>query len=108
LWLPASMVDWLPEDDIVSFIIDVVQVMDTLAFDDRHHNDGAGCASYHADMRLDANRDAEGSGTRARTSSPRSRAPMRARTPARGALMARCSPIGSGAAGRALRTSRLR
>lgn len=50
--LPVSMVDWLPEDHLVWFVIDVVAKIDTSAFHARHPNDGVGRPAYDPDMML--------------------------------------------------------
>jgi len=50
--LPASMREWLPEDHLAWFVIDVVDRVDTSAFDALHPNDGAGRPAYDPKMLL--------------------------------------------------------
>jgi transposase len=58
--LPPSMIEWLPEDHVVWFLIDAVAEMDTSAFhrraarrrDGRERRNTAGRASYDPDMLL--------------------------------------------------------
>ncbi len=50
--LPPSIADWLPEDHLVWFVLDVVSMMDLSAFHARHLNDGAGRAAYDPEMML--------------------------------------------------------
>lgn len=50
--LPPSIADWLPEEHLVWFVLDVVAVMDLSAFHARHPNDGAGRAAYDPEMML--------------------------------------------------------
>lgn len=50
--LPPSIADWLPEDHLVWFVLDVVAVMDLSAFHARHPNDGAGRPAYDPEMML--------------------------------------------------------
>jgi transposase len=58
--LPPSMIDWLPEDHVVWFLIDMVAEMDTAVFhqraarcrDGRDRRNAAGRASYDPDMLL--------------------------------------------------------
>lgn len=50
--LPPSMWDWLPEDHLALFVIDVVSMIDTSAFHVPHPNDGPGRPAYHPDMML--------------------------------------------------------
>jgi transposase len=58
--LPPSMIDWLPEDHVVWFVIDTVAEMDTSVFhqraarcrDGRDRRNAAGRASYDPDMLL--------------------------------------------------------
>ena len=40
--LPPDMRDWLPEDDIVHLILDMVALMDLAAFEAAHELGGAG------------------------------------------------------------------
>lgn len=50
--LPPSIADWLPEEHLVWFVLDVVSMMDLSAFHARHPNDGAGRAAYDPEMML--------------------------------------------------------
>ncbi len=50
--LPPSMRDWIAEDHLVWFVLDVVGKVDTAPFHARHSNDGAGRAAYDPDMML--------------------------------------------------------
>jgi len=50
--LPPSIADWLPEEHLVWFVLDVVAVVDLSAFHARHPNDGAGRAAYDPEMML--------------------------------------------------------
>lgn len=50
--LPPSIADWLPEDHLVWFVLDVVAVVDLSAFHARHPNDGAGRPAYDPGMML--------------------------------------------------------
>ena len=50
--LPPSIADWLPEEHLVWFVLDVVAVMDLSAFHARHPNDGAGRPAYDPEMML--------------------------------------------------------
>ncbi len=50
--LPPSIADWLPEEHLVWFVLDVVAVVDLTAFHARHPNDGAGRAAYDPEMML--------------------------------------------------------
>lgn len=50
--LPPSIADWLPEEHLVWFVLDVVAVVDLQAFHARHPNDGAGRAAYDPEMML--------------------------------------------------------
>jgi len=50
--MPVSVRDWLPEDDLAWFIIDVVDKIDTSAFHALHPNDGVGRPAYDPDMML--------------------------------------------------------
>ena len=44
--LPPSVRDWLPEDHLVWFVIDVVSLADLSKFHARHPNDGVGRRAY--------------------------------------------------------------
>jgi transposase len=46
------MADWLPEDHLVWFVIDVVDTIDTSAFHSRHPNDGPGRPAYDPEIML--------------------------------------------------------
>ena len=50
--LPPSMRDWIAEDHLAWFVLDVVDKVDTAPFHARHRNDGAGRAAYDPDMML--------------------------------------------------------
>jgi len=50
--LPPSIADWLPEEHLVWFVLDVVAVVDLSAFHARHPNDGAGRPAYDPEMML--------------------------------------------------------
>ncbi len=50
--LPPSIADWLTEEHLVWFVLDVVAVVDLSAFHARHPNDGAGRAAYDPEMML--------------------------------------------------------
>lgn len=50
--LPPSLRDWLPEDHLAWFVVDVVSVMDLSAFHARHPNDGVGRRAYDPEMML--------------------------------------------------------
>lgn len=50
--LPPSMLDWLPEDHLVWFVLDVVEMVDTSAFHARHPNDGVGRRAYDPQVML--------------------------------------------------------
>lgn len=50
--LPPSIDDWLPENHLVWFLLDVVSMVDTSAFDVVHPNDGVGRAAYDPQMML--------------------------------------------------------
>ncbi|MGI8531361.1 MAG: transposase [Geodermatophilaceae bacterium] len=50
--LPPSIADWLPEEHMVWFVLDVVAMVDLSAFHARHPNDGAGRAAYDPEMML--------------------------------------------------------
>jgi len=48
--LPPSIADWLPEDHLVWFVLDVVTMVDLSGFHARHPNDGAGRRAYDPAM----------------------------------------------------------
>lgn len=50
--LPPNMADWLPEDHLVWFVIDVVDRLDTKAFHARAKRGGVGRQGYDPDMLL--------------------------------------------------------
>jgi len=50
--LPPSMAEWLPEDHLAWFVIDVVAAVDTSPFHARHPNDGVGRPAYDPDVML--------------------------------------------------------
>ncbi len=50
--LPPSMTDWLPEDHLVWFVIDLLHFVDTTAFHERYANGGPGRPAYDPDMML--------------------------------------------------------
>ena len=50
--LPPDMAEWLPEDHLVWFVLDVVERIDTSGLHARHPNAGAGRAAYDPDMLL--------------------------------------------------------
>lgn len=50
--LPPAMIDWLPEEHLVWFVLDVVAAVDTSAFHARHPNDGAGRPAYDPEVML--------------------------------------------------------
>ena len=50
--MPPSLVDWLPEDHLAWFVLDVVERLDTTDLHRRHRNDGAGRAAFDPDMLL--------------------------------------------------------
>lgn len=50
--LPPNMADWLPEEHLVWFVIDVVEQLDTTAFHARRRRGGAGRAGFDPDMLL--------------------------------------------------------
>jgi transposase len=50
--LPVNMADWLPEDHLVWFVLDVVEELDTSGFHARHPVAGPGRAAYDPDMLL--------------------------------------------------------
>lgn len=50
--LPTSMREWLSEDHLVWFVLDVVAKVDTSAFHARHPNDGVGRPAYDPEVLL--------------------------------------------------------
>ncbi len=52
LLLPPDVRDWLPEDHLVWFVLDVVTMVDLAAFRKRHPNDGVGRRAYDPAMML--------------------------------------------------------
>ena len=50
--LPPNMADWLPQEHLVWFVIDVVEQLDTTAFHARRRRGGAGRAGFDPDMLL--------------------------------------------------------
>ncbi|OLP00082.1 hypothetical protein BVU76_22140 [Mycolicibacterium porcinum] len=50
--LPPDMIDWLPEDHLVWFVIEVVEQLDTTAFHANRKLGGAGRRAYDPDMLL--------------------------------------------------------
>lgn len=50
--MPVSMADWLPEEHLVWFVIDVVEKIDTSRFHVRHPNVGVGRPAYDPEMML--------------------------------------------------------
>ncbi|MEW2479049.1 transposase, partial [Mycobacterium sp. NPDC049093] len=50
--LPPNMVDWLPEDHLVWFVIEVVEQLDTTAFHTNRKLGRAGRRAYDPDMLL--------------------------------------------------------
>jgi len=50
--LPVSIVDWLPEDHLVWFVIEAIDRLDTAAFHRRARRGGVGRAGYDPDMLL--------------------------------------------------------
>lgn len=50
--LPPDMAEWLPQDHLVWFVLDVIDELDTAAFHRRHRNAGQGRAAYDPDMLL--------------------------------------------------------
>lgn len=50
--LPPSMIDWLPEDHLVWFMIEAVNRLDTTAFHTRARLGGAGRRGFDPDMLL--------------------------------------------------------
>lgn len=52
LLMPPSVADWLPEDHLVWFVLDVVAELDLSAFRDRYRADGRGGAAYDPQLML--------------------------------------------------------
>lgn len=50
--LPPSIRDWVPEEHLVWFVLDVVSVVDLSRFDERHPNDTVGRRAYDPEMML--------------------------------------------------------
>lgn len=50
--LPPSITEWLAEDHLVWFVLDVVAMVDTSALHARHPNDGVGRPAYDPEMML--------------------------------------------------------
>lgn len=50
--LPPNMAEWLPDDHLVWFLLDVVEQLDTSAFHDDRRVGGVGRAGYDPDMLL--------------------------------------------------------
>lgn len=50
--LPPTIGDWLPEDHLVWFVLDVVSMVDLAGFHERHPNDGVGRRAYDPEMML--------------------------------------------------------
>ena len=50
--LPPSVRDWLPEDHLVWFVLDVVSMLDLSSFHAKHPNDGVGRRAYDPEMML--------------------------------------------------------
>ena len=48
--LPPDVREWLPEDHLARFVIDVVGVIDTTAFYAAYREDGHGRAAYEPSM----------------------------------------------------------
>jgi transposase len=48
--MPPSVAEWLPEDHLAWFVIDVVDELDLSAFVAAHRSDGRGGAAYHPAM----------------------------------------------------------
>jgi transposase len=48
--LPPNMADWLPDDHLVWFVLEVVEQLDTSAFHARRRTGGVGRAGYDPDM----------------------------------------------------------
>lgn len=53
LWLmPVSMTEWLPDDHLAWFIIDIVDELDLSAFVNQYREDGRGGRAYHPGVML--------------------------------------------------------
>ena len=50
--MPPSLRDWLPEDHLAWFVLDVVDQLDLAPFFASHREDGRGGASYHPSLLL--------------------------------------------------------
>lgn len=50
--LPPSIADWLAEDHLVWFVLDVVAMVDLSGFHEAHPNDGVGRRAYDPEMML--------------------------------------------------------
>jgi len=50
--LPPSVRDWLPQDHLVFFVLDAVDLLELSAFDAKHPNDGVGRRAYNPKMML--------------------------------------------------------
>jgi len=50
--MPPSMADWLPEDHLAWFVLDVVDELDVSAFVTCYRSDGRGGAAYHPAMMI--------------------------------------------------------
>jgi transposase len=50
--MPPSVADWLPEDHLAWFVLDVVEELDLSAFYAIHRDDGRGGSSYHPRLML--------------------------------------------------------
>lgn len=50
--MPPSVADWLPEDHLAWFVLDVVDELDLSAFLAKHRGDGRGGAAYHPRLML--------------------------------------------------------
>ena len=50
--MPPSVAEWLPEDHLAWFVIDVVAELDLAEFLSAHRSDGRGGAAYHPSMML--------------------------------------------------------
>jgi transposase len=48
--MPPSMADWLPEDHLAWFVLDVVDQLDLSEFNERYRDDGRGAAAYDPSM----------------------------------------------------------
>jgi transposase len=48
--MPPSMAEWLPEDHLAWFVIDVVDELDLDEFDEPYRHDGRGAAAYAPSM----------------------------------------------------------